>query len=220
MFTDSTGVQWRVLAEDSAGNKLIITEHVHGLVRRITDVSDNLQGVAQYNSTNSYTRLSESKELRPALNKWFADTLAPELKEVALPVESVDNDVRLEPGGFVDIHEAYRLMAGENEPAGLTSAGVGDATPGNSLFVLSISEVNEYVRLGTLNIQGMALVYWSDLDDHYVRASWWLRSPGYSTAYPVAIVGAGDTSGARLSIASATEIHGFRPALWVRRAGE
>ncbi|MBS3900722.1 MAG: hypothetical protein KGZ54_01685, partial [Dethiobacter sp.] len=33
LFTDSTGVQWRVLAEDGKGNRLIITEHVHGLVQ-------------------------------------------------------------------------------------------------------------------------------------------------------------------------------------------
>lgn len=76
-FTDSTGVEWRVLTTDKDGNKLIITEHIHG-TKHIEDLG--LQGV-QYNNKNTYTRLNDSDGLKPALKQWFAKNLSLELKE-------------------------------------------------------------------------------------------------------------------------------------------
>jgi len=202
VFTDSTGVQWRVLAEDEKGNQLIITEHVHGLV--------------QYNSSNVYTFLGQSDGLRIALNAWFVDTLAPELRENALPAENVDNDVRLTIGASANENVAevfYGVTAHENEAAGWTVAATGTASPENSLFVLSISEANKYSNLGTLNVQGKRFAD----EGHLVQAAWWLRSPGGSSDSPVALMWACDSVGAYVSIASATSKYGFRPALWISR---
>jgi len=198
VFTDSTGVQWRVLAEDGKGNQLIITEHVHGLV--------------QYNSSNLYTFLGQSDGLRIALNAWFIDTLAPELRENALPAGNVDNDVRLTSGGGTEVF--HGVTAHENEAAGWTVAATGTASPENSLFVLSISEANKYSNLGTLNVQGMVRVI---PEGHFVPAAWWLRSPGGSSDSPVTLMWACDSVGAFVSVASATSKYGFRPALWISR---
>ncbi len=70
------------------------------------------------------------------------------------------------------------------------------------------------VALGTLNKQGM--VYLLEYG-RYVPATWWLRSPGGCLVALVVVVGAGDTDGARITAATATESYGFRPALWVSR---
>jgi hypothetical protein len=198
VFTDSTGVQWRILFEAEDGNQLIITEYVHGLT--------------QYNSVNVYTFLGQSDRLRPALDTWFANTLAPELREVALVAENVNNDVRLTAEG--DVEKFYAEVVHENETAGWSVAG-GTASQESPLFILSISEVNKYVTLGTLNMQGMVYLIEHDL---YVPASWWLRSPGSNVKSPVAIMSAGDTDGARITAVPATEKYGFRPALWITRS--
>lgn len=197
VFTDSTGIEWRVLAENEDGNLLLITEHVHG--------------ITQYNSANAYTFLGQSDRLRPALDEWFTDSLAPELKEAALEAQNVNNDVRstAESEGI----DFFGVAVHENEKAGWSVAG-GKATQENPLFILSISEVNKYTRLGSLNMQGMAHIVEHDL---YAPAAWWLRSPGSSVEAPVAIVSAGDTNSARITAAPATEKYGFRPALWIVR---
>jgi hypothetical protein len=138
VFTDSTGVQWRILSENEDGNQLIITEHVHGLT--------------QYNSVNVYTFLEQSDRLRPALDAWFANTLAPELKEVALDAKNVNNDVRSTAES--DGENFFEVAVHENETAGWSVAG-GTASQESPLFILSISEVNKCTRLGTLNMQGI-----------------------------------------------------------------
>jgi len=200
VFTDSTGVQWRILAQNEKGNQLVITEYVHGIV--------------QYNSSNVYTFLGQSDGLRIALNTWFVDTLAPELRENALPAENVDNDVRLTIGDDADRLIYHEVTVHENEPAGWTAAGTGTASPENSLFVLSVSEVNKYSKLGTLNMQGKKFSPSGNL----VPASWWLRSPGSSSLSPVAVMSAGGTF-PHVSAVPATEKYGFRPALWISRPG-
>ena len=212
VFTDSTGVQWRVLAEDGNGNQLIITEYVHGFVQ-----DNSSYGLVQYNSSNVYTFLGQSDGLRIALNTWFVDTLAPELRENALPAGNVDNDVRLTIGASANENVAevfFVVTVHENEAAGWTVAATGTASPENSLFVLSISEVNKYSNLGTLNVQGMVRVV---PEGHFVPAAWWLRSPGISSEGPVALMSAGDTDGARITAVPASEKYGFRPALWISR---
>ncbi|MBS3902010.1 MAG: hypothetical protein KGZ54_08345 [Dethiobacter sp.] len=205
VFTDSTGVQWRILFEDEDGYQLIITEYVHGLT--------------QYNSINVYTFLGKSDRLGPALNAWFANTLAPELREVALVAENVNNDVRLTAEGYGltaedDVLKFHAEVVHENGTAGWSVAG-GTASQESRLFILSISEVNKYVTLGTLNMQGMEYLIEHGL---YVPAGWWLRSPGSNVKSPVAIMSAGDTDGARIVAAPATEKSGFRPALWITRS--
>jgi hypothetical protein len=204
-FTDSTGIEWRVLTEDADGNKLIITEHAHGVDGRYGET-------VVYNSTNDYTRLGESDVLRPALNRWFTNTLAPELKNNALPAENVDNDVRFEPSGIE--------WQSENSLEGLTRAGDGIAMPENALFVLSISEVNQYFTNFpsniTLKITNRVLRRPSrDLRGTDVARSWWLRSPSGNPAYPIAYVSV-DTE-AFVHHLSADKPIWFRPALWIRK---
>jgi len=201
-FTDSTGVEWRVLTEDGDGNKLIITEHAHG-------VNGRLGETVAYNSTNDYTRLGESDVLRSALNIWFTNILAPELKEIVLPAENVDNDVRFVPGGTE--------WQSENSLEGLTRAGDGIATPENALFVLSISEVNQYFSNNiTLRIINRVLRRPNrDLRGTDVPRSWWLRSPSGNPAYPIAYVSV-DTE-AFIHHLPADEPIWFRPALWIRK---
>ena len=199
IFTDSTGIEWRVLTEDENGNRLIITEAVHGIEPIFFNIDEYWHYphlLVQYNSTNIYTPLSDSDGLKPVLNMWFDDILAPELRAAALPVENVDNDVR----NSVFETEDLEIFL-ENEPEGWSRAGIGIATSENSLFILSISEVNKYESLGTLNTAGF----------------YWLRSPGGSLEYPIAFMGVNDSTGAyRFSNTRATERRAFRPALWIK----
>jgi len=188
IFTDSSGVVWRVLAMDSSGNKLITTEHVHGF------------GTI-YHSTNIYIRLHNSNRLRPTLNTWFNNTLAPELKAIAMPAENLQNDVRPEPGGF---------WTNENEPAGWTSAGLGAATASNALFVLSVSEANRYAT--TLN----RVSY--DVNARTQPRQWWLRSPGGAAGGNITVAHI-DVSGSMNASTATNAALGFRPALWVNASG-
>jgi len=197
-FMDSTGITWRVLAEDNDGNRLIITEHVHGL--------------SQYNTTNIYSLLGNSDGLRAALNRW---PLAPELRAMALPVHNVNNDARIEPVPLIgwEMWQTPEALANEIEPQGMTSAGVGMATPENSLFVLSVSEVNEYLRRGTLNKQG----YEYRGHGRFIPVSWWLRSPGVCDERPIAYVKWFESNRDWMfETVWATESIGFRPALWIK----
>ncbi|MCL1881877.1 MAG: hypothetical protein FWF76_06840 [Oscillospiraceae bacterium] len=192
-FTDNTGIEWRILTIDKNGNKLIITESAFGPV--------------QYNSTNVYTRLGDSDVLRPALNEWFVYELASELKERALPAMNLDNDVRLSPSSNVD----ERLR--ENSSEGLTYAGEGEATAENSLFVLSLSEVNQYNRAG--EFLGGMMGFFGRNERLGVG---WLRSPGVSYKSPnlQTLVGEHhDTDGPLITPATADYYGYFRPALWV-----
>jgi hypothetical protein len=193
--------------------------------------------------------LGDSDGLRPALNAWFTDTLAPELKEAALPAENVENDVRFEREAWKALGEdAFTVtqkqldemfksraefeagvkaeaereaMRGENDPAGWTGAGSGVVTPENALFVLSLSEVNKYRELGTLNLKSMASAHQTDRDDPFIPQHWWLRSPGSGNCCcSIAIVSVcSSTKAPGLTAGSATSEYGFRPALWIKGWG-
>ena len=203
IFTDSTGVAWIVLTEDDKGNRLIITEITHGSEPAFSrNIFDYPHLLVQYNSRNIFTCLSGSDELRPVLNAWFTDILAPEIREIALPAHNLDNDVRSEPGFEGDSFEALTAISKENKPAGWTRAGTGTAAPENSLFVLSISEVNKYQELGSLN--------------KYGNSGYWLRSPGLSSGTVSFMSVDASTGRTRISCAHATERLGLRPALWIR----
>ena len=211
-FTDSSGIEWRVLTKDSNGNKLIITEDAHGGPYGKRPLGWSPETIAYfgwtteylavaYNNRNVYSRLSHSDTLRDELNAWFTDRLAPELKEIALPVENVDNDVRLEPNGIerFDATE-YRSFRTEHGPEGISRASNGSATPENSLFVLSISEVNQYKRRGRLLRRGQ-------------NRSWWLRSPGL---YANSVAYVDTISDVFIYSSPANNGLHIRPALWTR----
>lgn len=189
-FTDSRGMEWRILAHDANGNSLIITEHVYGV------------GTQWHSVNRADTRLHNSNVMRPTLNDWFDGILAPELRAFALPAANLHNDVRSTWG------PAGATTTNENAPAGWTSAGSGAATGANSLFLLSISEFNRYSSV--LNRVATTPAG--------VTAFWWLRSPGVQPNWAcAAVVNTGGTVASDDSVqgqATSTQ-NGFRPALWV-----
>ena len=195
-FTDSRGILWRVLA-NSGNATLIMTEYVYGV------------GM-QYNTTNVYTRLTQSN-LRTVLNLWGGANLAPELVARARTPDNVDNDVRQgNTAGF----NAWSTT--ENESAGWTSPGAAAANAPGALFVLSISEVNRYAAtVGTTNAARVAR------DMAGVAHNWWLRSPGlYPNNNNVATVARGGDLGVRPANIMQPDPGtgaGFRPALWITR---
>jgi len=191
IFTDSTGVAWRVLRRDAGGDTLITTEHVYGA--RIA-----------YHSVNQYVHLHNSNVLRPALNTWYNNTLAPELKAMARPADNLQNDVRSAPGGN---------WQNENGEAGWTRAGTGAATAANAMFVLSTSEVNRYHSAGTLNVV-------ADGADGTKYADWWTRSPGATTAAPNTFVNSGGGPTAVSALGSSSFFIGFRPTIWVNAGSD
>lgn len=198
-FMDSTGIVWRTIAEQG-NHRLIITEHVHGY------------GTA-YHSTYTYTRLNNAAILRPALNAFWENNISPELRAKIVPANGMNNDIRHQPGG--DWHHGTPNDADrENEAVARTSPSSGTATPDNSIFILSISEVNEYFGQPPAG-------YWT----YYTRIAydtagtpqfWWLRSPGGFVAGPVAIVGSG---GEIACIYANHTTIGYRPAIWVDAVG-
>ena len=185
IFTDrETGIQWRVLAEDG-DYRLVMTEHVHNV------------GV-QFNTTNAFVRwhlLTPTQPIRAEMDAFWAAKIGPQLRGLAVPANGLDTDVRTAPGNWNET---------ENQPAGRTTPGTGTASATNALFILSLSEVNQYLptvadRIGH-DIDGTA-------------RGWWLRSPGHVTTSPVANVGPG---GARGGSYTTNTTRGFRPAMWVR----
>jgi len=173
LFADSTGLIWRVLHEDGNGNRLIITEEIQIALWYATLPDVRWVPFAQSN-------------LRAALN---GAGLAPEIAANALMPLGIGTDVRSTLGNF---------NAEENEPAGLTSAGPRATVSQQGLFILSISEANEYFA-----------------DDEarqaYGGASWWLRSPGNTGALTATtVLGSG-----AITLSQSFMNHGLRPALWV-----
>lgn len=112
---------WRVLYEDSNGNRLIITEQVLG----VTQYNTPFNGVV-------WTPFPQSN-LRSVLNTAM---VAPELAANALIPVGAGTDVRNAIGGSFSATENH--MLGRTTPGGLATA------PQQALFILSISEVNHY----------------------------------------------------------------------------
>ncbi|MCL2842093.1 MAG: DUF6273 domain-containing protein, partial [Oscillospiraceae bacterium] len=181
-FTDSSGMAWRVLHEDAAGNRLIITEFVHTF--------------AQYNTVRAWLPLAQAP-IRTVLDNWV---LATEVAASALTPVGAGHDVRFTVGNF---------DPAENEAAGRTLAGepipVADAS--NGLFLLSISEVNQYFANDETRI-----AFYAGLT--VVPTYWWLRSPGGVGAQAEAVVVQYRPVAISTQIASTTH-GGVRPALWV-----
>ena len=184
IFADTRGIIWRVIAAEG-NSRLIMTEQVH------------MMGT-QYNTTNVYTRLSQSN-LRVALDDWGVENLAPELAARARMPDNVDNDMRAAPGAWSSI---------ENGEAGWTSPGAAAEHAPGALFVLSISEVNRHATaVGTTNAERVV----RDLNGE--RGTWWLRSPGHHVAVnTVAIM---HPYGQIVDLGAHSTSTGARPALWI-----
>jgi len=206
IFTDSSGMAWRVLHVDGAGNRLMITERIHDW--------------APHSVTFGWSPFSQSN-LRTVLNGW---TLAPEVAANARTPVGVDTDVRSAPGDF---------NRAENEAVGRTTAGprIPAANAVSGLFVLSISEVNQYFDNRSFGVPGLGVEVIPDRQARsaYLPADvppmlWWLRSPG-----------SGDLLGTDMDLSHAASIVGtsgviqawwvnyhqpigIRPAMWVDAA--
>lgn len=187
-FTDSTGITWRVLHTDGNGNQLILSEEVWE-----TPVPYVFPHEA------SPWRIFPHSNLRAVLDRV---ELAPELAARALWPEGIETDVRtrlepiLGPGPFYDPNE--------NEAVGRTTAGLPASArnPQEALFVLSISEANEYFA-----------------DDEARQApggeTWWLRSPGIIGISSTTLV---DGDGVIGMSSVWNPLFYLRPALWVNRS--
>lgn len=166
---------------DSTGIKWrVLTRDSNGNTLIITEYAQGAGNSrrVRYNLQNIYSCLSES-DISLELSRWFTDMLAPELQKIALPVGNINENQITVPR--------------------ITNAGL--STPENTLFILSISEVNKYNRRGRL-LRGNQI------------HSWWLRSPSNDISYPIAAV-KGDTIW-EISKARADDFLFFRPALWTR----
>jgi len=180
------GIVWRVLHNDGAGHRLIITERVH------------MVG-ARYNTTNIYTRLGVSNA-RAALNNWWGPNVTGALGNVAVPALNVENDVRSAHGSWNN---------NEQGAAGISAPGSGavQENGSNALFILSLSEVNRYftntdgARRAALH--GGTATNWQP---------WWLRSPGNTATNRVAGI---STAGHRNARPANNTEPGLRPAMWI-----
>ena len=188
IFIDSSGMPWRVLHKDAAGNRLIITEFVHVF--------------SQYNTNRFWVPLALSP-IRNILNNW---PLAPEIAENARTPIGVGHDVRSTTGNF---------NPNENQAAGRTSPGalIPAANASTGLFLLSVSEVNQYFAN-----DGSRMAFNANYVPNLVPAYWWLRSPGGTGAQSEGVLVQYRPVAISTQIPSTTH-GGVRPALWVNSAG-
>lgn len=111
LWTDETGVQWRVIvpASDShggLGRALIITEHVFG----INNMPEPMISGTPYAPVNEF-RNFENSNLRDVMQAWYLDDyfVSPELRRSALNYTFVNNHDRsaLGAGIEIDTHEGF-----------------------------------------------------------------------------------------------------------------
>jgi hypothetical protein len=189
----SGDIEWRVLHTDEQGNQLVITEYVYA-------------AGAVYDSSGEYKTLPQSDGLQPALDKWREENVSDYLKSKMLVVKDISSDVRGRPTDDQEMfHEAD---VKENSLFGLTRPYPPAENYDSKAFVLSISEVNEYVADDNIR---------RSLDwDGTASRGWLLRSPGFSDS-PVAVVAEDGTISGVCSdtVASGSPKIGIRPALWI-----
>ena len=189
-FTDNKGVVWAVLAEEN-GHKLITTKYVYG-------------NGTTFSEPGIWNPLDEGpNHIKPALRDFYSNTAGTDVKNVAVPYVSPLPDVRSALGG------SYEETINENAPAGYShpnGTGTAETDGGNAIFILSISEVNQYLDTSESRIA-------QDVSSTDNSRSWWLRSPGSDSMAPTTSV----------SLYGYIEIHsshvtycGFRPCLWIK----
>jgi len=191
-FTDNKGIEWLVLATGTGGEsdyKLIVTKYVHEY------------GVPTlYNTTNVWTPL-ELSNLRGVLNTFYTNKVGSDVKAVAVKYSPNPlTDVKTAPSGDFDNTE--------NGPEGYSHPGVGSPASNGSdgLFILSLSEVNEYFNSHTDCLA-------DEVNKPGQKQAWWLRSPGWiGEMKEIATVG---RSGVGYNTTDANN-HGIRPCIWVK----
>jgi len=188
-FTDEKGIEWVVLADGTgpdAGHKLVITKYVH-------------ETGAKYNTADEWTTL-ELSNLRGVLNTFYSNKVGADLKKYAVKFDPNPlTDVRTAPGGW---------NSSENGSAGYSHPGTGTPVSNGSdgLFILSLSEANEYFDV----IPTDRIAY--DASSTSTARVWWIRSPGNAASSQTAYVNA--SGGVATGTATSTS-RGLRPAMWV-----
>ena len=190
-FTDGQ-VTWRVLAVDASGNKLIVTENVYseGTSLAWTSYFIKYNNGAEWDIYENVDDVSGTT-LKYHMDLWYANFASPALKAAALnPVLTYE---ALSPGSYT---------ASWNMSSAYSSAGAPASGNTGVVFPLSVSEANQFVGAGT------AKLAYNTSNEPCV---WWLRSPG-NVGWSVTGVA---SNGGVTSGVAATNVRGFRPALWI-----
>jgi hypothetical protein len=190
-FTDNNGVVWRVLAQEG-DKKLIMTKYVYGVDTK-------------YNTTAVWNHLDTSgNNLKSALQTWYTDTAGTDIKAAAVPYVTPLADYRTAYNTPAAFNAAENQAAGYSHPQ---ASGAVTANGSNAIFVLSISEANQYLG----SAQAGKIAY--DASSTGTAKHWWLRSPGTQGS----CVSNVNTSGGIIgNTAAYFTVRGFRPALWVQ----
>ena len=177
-FADNN-VTWRVLHENAEGDRLIMTENVQGWERGM------IANDRRFNKTNVWTPLRESN-LQNTLNNWWGTNVSNALRNVATPVENLDEN-----------YGNSTSVPGESVVA---------ANGSNTLFILSREEVERYLPTITDRIG-------FDLNEQ--ERTWYLRSQRFivGSDFPINAIRA---DGLVASFSATTTGIGFRPAMWIR----
>jgi hypothetical protein len=183
-FTDNNGVVWKVLAKEN-GHSLIITKYIYG------------RGTSYKNSPWIYLDTA-GNNLKSALQTFYTSTVGGDIKKVTVPYQSPLPDVRLTQGGYSSTENG---SAGYSHPA---TSGTATANGSNAIFVLSISEANQYFANNSSRIA-------AGVSDGTTKGPWLLRSPGSTgDSWPyVRDMGA-------INQVVYTTVFGYRPCLWVQ----
>ena len=203
-FTDSADVVWRVLDNTRhPGFTLIMTEYVHGGFQQHTNAA-----MTPYNTTNVYTRFPSSA-LRGHITRWANGTiphspfyLSSEIADIARMPMGLTQDVRDAADGTV----TQAQIRVENGALGRSAPGAAATNGADALFILSVSEVNQYLPTDAGRLAACA-------NGTATSRAWWTRSPGWASHAPVALMSA-FVSGVSATDADSIAF-GFRPAVWV-----
>ena len=195
-FYDAAGINWTVLHVDNDGNHLVVTTHVYG-----NNAPDATFAGRRFHSVNSFVQLRNA-EINARLTT-FHGQMGFEMRAHALAVDlGTDHRTTL----------ISRLDRERNPPAndgpgsiGFSSASNNGPTSGNTMFILTLAEVNRY--FGTTDAARLARCRGN------TARQWWTRSPGHDTNITIAIIQ--NDGGATTSSNATGTAQGFRPAVWI-----
>jgi hypothetical protein len=207
VFTDCTGVEWRVISEDGSGNKLIITEYVY--YNNTLDTPPNGQGSYIQIDGQTFQKYENSTgTTRPRMNEWYSAQTSSTLKSKArIPNLSYE---------YATNTEAWSADA--NNSAAYSSAGAAaNGVTNGIVFPLSVSEVNAFLKpYGKDVVRGRAkgVVYAEE------GRNYWLRSPGNITTPQVAVMSVYNRDKTYSYLITPVTVTTpfvifFRPAMWI-----
>jgi len=189
-FTDDKGVEWVVLTVGTgpdAGYKLIITKYLHSF------------GTI-YKANGTWVPL-EISDLRNALDNFYTNKVGSDVKNAA---------VKFNPNPLLDVRTTYGngYTTGENDPIAYSHPGAGSpmANGSDGIFILSLSEVNQYFTTAASRVA-------NDVAAKNLARAWWLRSPGDDSRSATLAISSMGTLAPR---SGSNNQVGFRACLWVK----